>query len=68
MIKQLKLTGPQWKLLAGAFSNISQAIILFSLAAFFVPVTVGLSKTFPHLAAVGFLINGLLILIFAAML
>lgn len=59
MIKGPKLTIAQWKLLASAFSNISQAIILFSLAALFVPETVGLSKDFSRLVAVLFLTSGL---------
>ena len=58
MIKGPKLSTEQWKLLASAFSNISQAIILFSLAAFFVPETVGLPKEFPRIVAFSFFISG----------
>lgn len=59
MIKGPKLSQDQWKLLSGAFSNIGQAIILFSLAALFVPEAVGLSKNFSRFLAVGFLMFGL---------
>jgi len=40
LIKGPKLTAAQWKLLSSALSNIAQAIVLFSLAAFFVPEVV----------------------------
>ena len=60
-----KLSQNQWKLLSSAFSNISQAIILFSLAAFFVPETVGLSKDFSRLLAFGISIFGLFNLLVA---
>lgn len=43
----------------------SQAIILFSLAAFFVPEAVSLPKDFPRVLALGFLICGLIILMAA---
>lgn len=50
---QLNLTPHQWKTLASALSNIGQAIILFSFAAYFVPKTINLpndfSKEFPIL-------------------
>ena len=61
-MKILKFNQLQWKLLANAFSNIAQAIILFSFASFFVPETVGLSRDFSRLLSVGFFISGLLIL------
>ncbi len=64
-IKGPKLTFPQWKLLASAFSNIAQAVILFSLAAFFVPEAVSLSSSFSQNLAVGFLFGGLLLLAIA---
>ena len=56
-IIQPKLSKEQLKLLSSAFSNISLAIIIFSLASFFVPEVVGLSKDFSRLIALGFLIN-----------
>ncbi len=66
MIDGPKLSREQWKLLAGAFSNISQAIILFSLAAFFVPEVVGLSKEFSRGTAVIFCFGGFIVLTFSA--
>ena len=42
MMIDLKLSPSQWKLLASAFSNMSQAVMLFSAAASFVPEVVGL--------------------------
>lgn len=62
MIKGPKLTIAQWKLLASAFSNMSQAVILFSMAAFFVPEAVSLPVNFSQVLAVGFLFGGLLML------
>lgn len=62
MIKGPKFTTAQWKLLASAFSNISQAVILFALAAFFVPEAVSLPGNFSQILAVGFLFGGLLML------
>lgn len=62
MIKGPRLTSYQWKLLASAFSNMSQAVMLFSLAAFFVPETVGLAKDFSRLVSFLFFVSGLIIL------
>ena len=62
MIKGPKLTAAQWKLLASAFSNMSQAIILFSLAAFFVPEAVGLAKNFSRFVALMYFFGGLITL------
>lgn len=62
MIAGPKLTPKQWKLLASAFSNMGQAIILFSLAVIFVPEAVGLSNEYPKLFGVCYLISGLLLL------
>ncbi len=62
MIKGPKLLPRQWKLLASAFSNISQAIILFSAAAFFVPEAVGLAKNFSRGLAFAYLVCGLSLL------
>ena len=64
-IKGPKLSPNQWKLLSSAFSNMSQAIILFSLAAFFVPETVGLPKDFSQFKAFGISVFGLYILLIA---
>lgn len=63
MIKGPKLTAAQWKLLASAFSNMSQAVILFSMTAFFVPEAVSLPGNFSQVLAVGFLFGGLLMLV-----
>lgn len=63
-----KLTNPQWKLLASAISNISQGIILFSLAAFFVPEAVGLPRDFSQIIARNFLYGGLSLLLSAVIL
>lgn len=65
MIKGPRLSQEQWKLLSSAFSNISQAIILFSLAAFFVPEAVGLEKEFSRPTSTLFFIFGLTIFVIA---
>lgn len=65
MLKGPKLSQEQWKLLSGAFSNIGQAIILFSLAAFFVPEAVGLEKEFSRLTSTLFFMFGLTIFVIA---
>lgn len=62
MIKGPKLNQRQWKILSSALSNIAQAILLFSGAAFFVPETVGLSISFSRITAIIFFFAGLLIL------
>ena len=62
MINWLKLTKDQWGFLASAFSNIAQAIILFSLAALFVPEVVNLTNYFSRSLAILYLLSGLLIL------
>lgn len=61
-MKVLQLSSSQWKILVSAFSNISQAIILFALAALFVPETVGLAKNFSRFVALGYSICGLIML------
>ena len=65
MLKWLQLTIDQWGLLAQAFSNIAQAIILFSLAALFVPEVVNLNNYFSRSLAILYLFSGLLILTIA---
>lgn len=60
MINGPKLTPGQWKLLSSAISNIGQAIILFGLAAVFVPETLNLRGNFSKEFAVLTLISGLL--------
>jgi putative effector of murein hydrolase LrgA (UPF0299 family) len=62
MIKGPRLSQEQWKILASAFSNIGQAIILFSLAAFFVPEAVGLNKEFSRPTSSLFFMFGLTLL------
>lgn len=63
-----KLLPRQWKLLATAFSNISQGIILFSLATLFVPEAVGLPKDFSPNKAFVFIISGFVVLAFSVIL
>ena len=63
MQKIFKLTPSQWRILSSAFSNISQAVILFSLAAFFVPEVVSLTHDFSKIFAIGVFLIGLLILL-----
>ena len=67
MNKHPKLAPSQWKTLTSAFSNISQAIILFSLAAFFVPQTVNLPEDFSKEFAIWVLIYGLVLLTLAVL-
>lgn len=55
----------QWEILYKALSNISQGIILFSLAALFVPGAVGLPKDFSRILASSFLLGGLFLLTIA---
>lgn len=63
MLKGPKLLPQQWKLLASVSSNIGQAIILFSLAAIFVPEAISLTKDYPKFFALSFFLAGLLILV-----
>ncbi len=63
MKNSFKLLPKQWSLYAKALSNISQAIILFSLAAIFVPETVSLLKDFSKLISFAYLIIGVIIFI-----
>jgi hypothetical protein len=65
MKKYFQLNPSQWKVVSSAFSNISQAIILFSFAAFFVPQTVNLSENFSKTFAVLILFYGLLLMLAA---
>lgn len=57
-MRKFKLTPSQLKVVSSAFSNIGQAIVLFSLAAFFVPEAVGLIKDFSKLFAFLFFWSG----------
>jgi len=63
MIKRPRLLPKQWRLYASGTSNVSQAIILFSLTAIFVPEAVSLSQDFPKLISVFYLLIGLMIFI-----
>lgn len=63
MAKSIRLTSAQWKVLVSAFSNMGQAIILFSLAALFVPEIVNLTHEFSRIYAIIFLLGGLALLI-----
>lgn len=64
-IPEFGLTPNQWKVLASASSNIGQGIILFALAAFFVPEAVGLPSSFPKDFSIKILLGGLILLISA---
>ena len=66
MVQQLKLTSAKLKIFASASSNIGQAIILFSLTAFFFPEVVSLPKEFSKEIASLVFIGGLLLIIGAA--
>ena len=68
MLPKPILIKSQWKILASAFSNISQAVILFSFASFFVPETVGLQKDFSRFSATIFFLCGLTLLLIAVIL
>lgn len=61
LLKGPKLTPSQWKYLATGASNVSLAIIIFSLAAIFVPETVNLTGEFSQAKAVFYLICGFLL-------
>ncbi len=58
-----RLATSQWKVITSALSNISQAIILFSLTAFFTPEAVNLNRDFSTQMAISFLFSGLLLFI-----
>ena len=62
MLRVPKLSKSQWKLLSSSLSNMSQALILFSAAAFFFPQTVGLEKDFSKITAFLSFLYGLLLL------
>ena len=63
MVQLFKLTPTQWKTFSSGLSNISQGIILFSLAAFFVPKAVNLDEDFSKQFATLSFIGGLLLFI-----
>lgn len=65
MIKWFRLNTNQYKVLSSAITNVAQAIILFALAAFFVPQTIDLPEDFSQQFALLALIQGLLLLIVA---
>jgi len=62
MLDSFKFKTHQWNLLAGAFSNIAQGVILFSLGAYFIPKVVGLPDDFPVERSINFLLGGLILL------
>jgi len=66
-IPEVRLTPNQWRVLASAISNISQGVILFSFAAFFVPQAVSLPENFSKEFAIRFFGGGLILLISAIM-
>ncbi len=68
ILLQPRLSKAQWKLLASAFSNMAQAIVLFAGAAFFVSEAVGLQNTFSKSILLGFLGFGLTVLASAVIL
>ncbi len=59
MIKRFRLSSNKWQVISSAFSHIAQAIILFSLAALFVPEAAGLSRDFSRIYASLYLFGGL---------
>ena len=64
---KLYIEGPrfspkQWSVLSSAISNLGQAIILFSLAAYFVPEAVQLKSEFPKVNALLMLFFGTIVL------
>ena len=63
-----KQASSQWKLYGNAFSNIAQAIVIFSLAAIFVPEAVSLSRNFSQVFGVTCFIAGLILLYVAGIL
>jgi len=63
-----KLTPEQWKLYAGAVSNIAQAVILFSLAAMFVPESVNLARGYSFWLGLVYFAIGLYFLYFSGIL
>lgn len=65
MVKLFHLTPARWRILASISSHIGQAVTLFSLAALFVPETVGLTRDFSKIFASRTLIAGLLLLVAA---
>lgn len=56
------LTPVRWKVLTSAFSNMSQAVILFSFAAFFAPKVVNLNENSSKELAIFAFVSGLLLL------
>lgn len=68
MLQGPKLRPPQWRRLASVFSNVGQAIVIFSLAAVFVPEVVGLKLGFPRLVGFLYLFWGLIIIMGAVIL
>ncbi len=67
LIFNLRLTPNQWRVLASALSNISQAVILFSFAAIFVPEAISLEKDFPKQLGIYALLSDLWLLLCAIM-
>ena len=63
MKRRIKLTPTQWKTLTSALSNMGQAVILFSLAAFFVPESINLSENFSKSFSTLIFVNGFSVLI-----
>lgn len=61
MIKGPSLRPKQWKVISSGLSNIAQAVIIFSLAALFVPEAVGLPREFSRLQSLVYLICGFII-------
>ena len=63
MLGSIKLHPSQWKRLTSALSTIGQAIVIFSLAAIFVPEAVGLPTDFSKIIGFIYLFCGLIIIV-----
>lgn len=59
---EYKLLPKQWKYISDIFSNVGQAVFIFSLAAFFTPEAINLGKDFPKMLASVFIVSGLIII------
>ena len=66
--KRFGLEKEQWKVIASTVTHIAEAILIFSLAAFFVPEAVGLEKDFSRIVVGLFFASGLTTLTIAVIL
>lgn len=61
-MRSFKLTKYQWQVLSSAIIHIAEAVLIFSLAAFFAPVSLSLASDYPRINSLGYLISGLTLL------